>query len=486
MRTVFDTSHLSGRFSYWAQGSRMGADRPEVEASARPCSSSSFPNDSASEPSWLNGVGSSAAVARFPWQHCALDSAAARVRLGGASSFPRRPLAASAADVLRERRSRQRVYTSICDLDFMLGGGVSADAGVYEVCGLPGSGKTQMCLQLCMNAQIPSWLGGTGGRAIVIDTEGAVTAERLEQLAQGLQAKIARAVRNGAGPASHQQAATETFENYPSLPTHQPNPNLHSAQRTPAEPTELHARPQLGHAQKTDAVPKLETLLRGVQVLRVFDHQELEEILNHIQHKLTSLNHEPENCQASSYKPWQQQQQQHSFDENKVWGMPKISGPSVTGDGLPSNTDASELVEPSIGCGSDSSDDDVDVSELRLLVIDSISLPFRHAFHNEFRIRAAHLIRLGALLTRLGTQQGVAVVVTNHLTTVFKPAIAEVAALGPSWRSVLTTRVLLAQRAYSSERPVHVAQVVMGGLRGLTGKQVAFTIGHDGLHQLQP
>ena len=41
-----------------------------------------------------------------------------------------------------------------------------------EFCGVPGIGKTQLGMQLCVNVQRPTELGGRGGAAIYIDTEG--------------------------------------------------------------------------------------------------------------------------------------------------------------------------------------------------------------------------------------------------------------------------------------------------------------------------
>ena len=54
---------------------------------------------------------------------------------------------------------------------------------ITEVCGAAGLGKTQLCMQLCVNVQIPETLNGLGGKAIYIDTEGSFTSNRIIEIA---------------------------------------------------------------------------------------------------------------------------------------------------------------------------------------------------------------------------------------------------------------------------------------------------------------
>ena len=58
--------------------------------------------------------------------------------------------------------------------------------------GAPGIGKTQLCMQLALDVQIPPSLGGLGAAAVYIDTEGSMVPARLEQMALNL-----RRVRGG-------------------------------------------------------------------------------------------------------------------------------------------------------------------------------------------------------------------------------------------------------------------------------------------------
>ncbi|CAO3584973.1 unnamed protein product [Absidia cylindrospora] len=56
--------------------------------------------------------------------------------------------------------------------------------GITEICGAPGSGKTQLCIQLSLNVQRRMDQGGFDGECIYIDTEGGLMNERFHQMAQ--------------------------------------------------------------------------------------------------------------------------------------------------------------------------------------------------------------------------------------------------------------------------------------------------------------
>ncbi|PZC76943.1 hypothetical protein B5X24_HaOG203987 [Helicoverpa armigera] len=51
-----------------------------------------------------------------------------------------------------------------------------------ELLGLPGSGKTQLCLQLCASVQIPKELGGLDAEALYIDTNTHFTLSRFREI----------------------------------------------------------------------------------------------------------------------------------------------------------------------------------------------------------------------------------------------------------------------------------------------------------------
>ncbi|KAL1131672.1 hypothetical protein AAG570_011285 [Ranatra chinensis] len=70
-------------------------------------------------------------------------------------------------------------------LDEILGGGVALGK-LIQVCGSPGSGKTQFVLQLCVDVQIPNVIEGLEGEAVIIDTECSFTVSRFREIADGV------------------------------------------------------------------------------------------------------------------------------------------------------------------------------------------------------------------------------------------------------------------------------------------------------------
>ncbi|KAM7261254.1 hypothetical protein ACFE04_026729 [Oxalis oulophora] len=92
--------------------------------------------------------------------------------------------AKNAWDMFAEEESFTRsITTSSSDFDRILGGGIHCKQ-VTEIGGVPGIGKTQLGIQLAVNAQIPLEFGGLGGKAIYIDTEGSFMVERALQIAK--------------------------------------------------------------------------------------------------------------------------------------------------------------------------------------------------------------------------------------------------------------------------------------------------------------
>jgi DNA repair protein RadA len=86
-------------------------------------------------------------------------------------------------DVILERRKGMRRLTSSSKaFDELLGGGLETQA-ITEFFGEFGSGKTQMCFQLAVNATMPTGKGGLDGDVVVIDTENTFRPERIAQIA---------------------------------------------------------------------------------------------------------------------------------------------------------------------------------------------------------------------------------------------------------------------------------------------------------------
>jgi len=114
----------------------------------------------------LTGLGESRAAAL---------AAAARAAIG---------LSLMSARKYREiKMSMSKLTTGCRALDKILGGGLEPQV-ITEFVGPFGSGKTQICHQLCVTVQLPKEKGGLEGGAIYIDTENMFSYERIEAIAK--------------------------------------------------------------------------------------------------------------------------------------------------------------------------------------------------------------------------------------------------------------------------------------------------------------
>ena len=77
---------------------------------------------------------------------------------------------------------RVMITTGSKDLDKILGGGIELQT-LTEIYGDSGTGKTQLCLTLCVKVQLGEADGGAAGRALFIDCNGTFRADRLLQIA---------------------------------------------------------------------------------------------------------------------------------------------------------------------------------------------------------------------------------------------------------------------------------------------------------------
>ncbi|XP_061643844.1 DNA repair protein RAD51 homolog 3 [Phyllopteryx taeniolatus] len=88
----------------------------------------------------------------------------------------------TALDLLHKEEELNRIVTFSSGLDAALGGGIPVGK-TTEICGAPGVGKTQLCLQLAVDVQVPPCFGGLGGQVVFIDTEGSFMVQRVVDLA---------------------------------------------------------------------------------------------------------------------------------------------------------------------------------------------------------------------------------------------------------------------------------------------------------------
>eukprot|EP01036_Dinobryon_divergens_P031426 gene31426-40820_t len=96
----------------------------------------------------------------------------------------------TAKDLLTKYTTKNRPIITFCkSLDAILGGGVQIGQ-ITEFCGVPGIGKTQLAIQLALNAQIAEVFGGNAGEAVYIDTEGSFMPERAAEMATELSSHL--------------------------------------------------------------------------------------------------------------------------------------------------------------------------------------------------------------------------------------------------------------------------------------------------------
>eukprot|EP01096_Ripella_sp_DP13-Kostka_P016618 TRINITY_DN8154_c0_g1_i1.p1 TRINITY_DN8154_c0_g1~~TRINITY_DN8154_c0_g1_i1.p1 ORF type:complete len:363 (+),score=181.82 TRINITY_DN8154_c0_g1_i1:59-1090(+) len=83
----------------------------------------------------------------------------------------------------QQRLEIVHLATGSTELDNLLKGGIETGS-ITEIFGEFRTGKTQLCHQLCVSAQLPLDQGGGDGRALYIDTEGTFRPERLVAIAE--------------------------------------------------------------------------------------------------------------------------------------------------------------------------------------------------------------------------------------------------------------------------------------------------------------
>jgi len=98
-------------------------------------------------------------------------------------------------ELLKMRQSVLRLTTGSKAIDELLDGGLETQT-ITEFYGEYGSGKSQLCHQMCVNVQLPPERGGLGCGALYIDTENTFRTERIVQMAQHLGLNPEEVVKN--------------------------------------------------------------------------------------------------------------------------------------------------------------------------------------------------------------------------------------------------------------------------------------------------
>jgi DNA repair protein RadA len=105
--------------------------------------------------------------------------------------------------ILESRQNIKKLTSSSKAFDELMGGGFETQA-ITEFFGEFGSGKTQICFQLAVNAGLPFERGGLEGEVIVIDTENTFRPERICQIARAMDVDPIEALHS-----SHQMLLVE-------------------------------------------------------------------------------------------------------------------------------------------------------------------------------------------------------------------------------------------------------------------------------------
>ena len=88
-----------------------------------------------------------------------------------------------ADELLKMRQNVSRLTTGSKALDKIVDGGLETQT-ISEFYGEYGSGKSQICHQLCVNVQLPIERGGLNGSALYVDTENTFRLERIVQMSK--------------------------------------------------------------------------------------------------------------------------------------------------------------------------------------------------------------------------------------------------------------------------------------------------------------
>ena len=90
-----------------------------------------------------------------------------------------------ADELLKMRQHVLRLTSGSKVVDRLLDGGLETQS-ITEFYGEYGTGKSQICHQLCVNVQLPPERGGLSGAALYIDTENTFRTERIVQMSRHL------------------------------------------------------------------------------------------------------------------------------------------------------------------------------------------------------------------------------------------------------------------------------------------------------------
>lgn len=101
----------------------------------------------------------------------------------------------TAGEYMNMRSQIRKLTTGSKSLDKLIGGGLETQS-ITEFHGEYGTGKSQICHQLCVTVQLPPEQGGLGGGALYIDSEQTFRPERIAQIAEQFKLERKAALNN--------------------------------------------------------------------------------------------------------------------------------------------------------------------------------------------------------------------------------------------------------------------------------------------------
>ena len=118
------------------------------------------------------------------------NSSGSIVSSSSATNIQKQNIPQTAASILSAQNNksglRTRPIISFAQtIDSLLGGGFQPKE-VTEIVGMPGVGKSQLAMQLCVDTRLPKLFGGVEGNSVYIDSEGSFSPERCVDMANAL------------------------------------------------------------------------------------------------------------------------------------------------------------------------------------------------------------------------------------------------------------------------------------------------------------
>ncbi|XP_019753311.2 uncharacterized protein LOC109532735 isoform X1 [Dendroctonus ponderosae] len=96
--------------------------------------------------------------------------------------LPKSPKTVTALDLLESEFLGGHILSLNSELDKVLHGEITPGR-ITELSGFPGSGRTQICFQLCVTTQLPEAIGGLEGQVIYLNTNKNFSSTRLKEVA---------------------------------------------------------------------------------------------------------------------------------------------------------------------------------------------------------------------------------------------------------------------------------------------------------------